>query len=771
MLSCRAVPRWYHALALVSVVACSSGPGDETDASPPPPHYVGVEACARCHESQTDLWRGSHHDLAMQEATAETVLGDFSGRELVYAGVTSSFFEKDGKFVVRTDGPDGELRNYEIAYTFGVFPLQQYLVEFPGGRFQALGQAWDSRPASEGGQRWFHIYPDEQIDFRDPLHWTKRLQNWNLMCAECHSTALEKNYRPSAGGEAYETSWSEINVSCEACHGPGSNHVAWGEKEEEERDPNLKAFGLVVNLGDDDGAIWEIDSETGLATRTPPRSNHREVETCARCHARRSSQQADYVHGEPILDTHRVAMLDERLYYADGQILEEVYVHGSFLQSKMYRQGVTCQDCHEPHGLHLRGDGNSRCAGCHAPDKFDTAAHHFHETGTEGALCVSCHMPERTYMVVDARRDHSFRVPRPDLSARLGTPNACSSCHQNQTTAWSAEAIARWYGGERAPHYGEALQAGRLGGPGAEEALSSLTLDEEAPGIVRGTALALLARQPSSKTADTLAAAFSSEVPFVRLGALESAEILAPEVRHRLVVPLLSDPIRGVRIEAARVLAGVPQVTFTPGQWGRLMEVLDEYREAQHRNADWPESHINLGLLDAQLGELDEAEQAYRRALALDPQFASAYVNLADLYRLRDRDEEGERVLRDGLEAVYSDADLRHALGLVLVRLKRTEEALEELRRAADLRPEQPRYSYVYGVALQSTGEVERALEVLEAAHERYPYDRELLYVLVTTNYERGAKREALKFARKLVEVVPEDPTFRRLVGELESGR
>lgn len=683
----------------------------------------------------------------MQEATAETVLGDFSGRELVYAGVTSSFFEKDGKFVVRTDGPDGELRNYEIAYTFGVFPLQQYLVEFPGGRFQALGQAWDSRPASEGGQRWFHIYPDEQIDFRDPLHWTKRLQNWNLMCAECHSTALEKNYRPSAGGEAYETSWSEINVSCEACHGPGSNHVAWGEKEGEERDPNLKAFGLVVNLGDDDGAIWEIDSETGLATRTPPRSNHREVETCARCHARRSSQQADYVHGEPILDTHRVAMLDERLYYADGQILEEVYVHGSFLQSKMYRQGVTCQDCHEPHGLHLRGDGNSRCAGCHAPDKFDTAAHHFHETGTEGALCVSCHMPERTYMVVDARRDHSFRVPRPDLSARLGTPNACSSCHQNQTTG-----LVR--GGHRSLVRRRASPTLRRGLAGRSSRWARGRRGLVEPHARRGSAgdraghgaLALLARQPSSKTADTLAAAFSSEVPFVRLGALESAEILAPEVRHRLVVPLLSDPIRGVRIEAARVLAGVPQVTFTPGQWGRLMEVLDEYREAQHRNADWPESHINLGLLDAQLGELDEAEQAYRRALALDPQFASAYVNLADLYRLRDRDEEGERVLRDGLEAVYSDADLRHALGLVLVRLKRTEEALEELRRAADLRPEQPRYSYVYGVALQSTGEVERALEVLEAAHERYPYDRELLYVLVTTNYERGAKREALKF-------------------------
>jgi Flp pilus assembly protein TadD len=709
----------------------------------------------------------------MQDATAETVLGDFSGREFVYAGVTSHFFERDGKFVVRTDGPDGELRDYAIAYTFGVFPLQQYLVEFPGGRFQALSLAWDTRPSSEGGQRWFHLYPDEQIDFRDPLHWTKRFQNWNLMCAECHSTDLQKNYRPSADGGSgrYETTWFELDISCEACHGPGSKHVAWGDKKEEERDPNLENAGLVVNLGDDDGGIWEIDTETGLAKRIPPRSNNRQVETCARCHARRSSQQADYFHGEPILDTHRVAMLDELLYYPDGQILEEVYVYGSFIQSRMYRQGVTCQDCHDPHGLHVRGEGNARCAGCHAPQKFDTAAHHFHEVGTEGALCVSCHMPTRNYMVVDPRLDHSMRVPRPDLTDRLGTPDACSGCHRDKPATWSAEAIVRWYGGERTSHYGEALQAGRAGAPTAGELLSRVALDSEAPGIARGTALALLGRQPTSQTADTLAAAILDDEPFVRLGALESAEILSPEARHRLVVPLLEDAIRSVRIEAARVLAGVPRESFTPGQWERLTEVLDEYREVQQRDADWPDSHVNLGLLHLQLGEHDEAEQAYRQALALDPQFSRAYVNLADLYRVRDRDEEAVQLLRDGLAKVWEGADLHYALGLALVRRKRMDEALAELRRAAELRPDEARYSYVYGVALHSGGEVERALEVLETAHERNPYDRELLYVLVTMNYERGAKREALKFAHRLVELTPEDPNARSLLEELESAR
>jgi Flp pilus assembly protein TadD len=775
MLSCRAVLRWYLALALVSVVACSPGPDEAIDVPLPEAAYVGVEVCARCHEAQTELWRGSDHDLAMQEATEETVLGDFSGRELVYGGVTSSFFRRDGKFVVRTDGPDGELRDYAIAYTFGFEPLQQYLVEFPAGRYQAVSLAWDSRPAAEGGQRWFHLYPDEVVDFRDPLHWTKRLQNWNAMCAECHSTNLQKSYQPDgdAGSGRYDTTWYEMNVSCEACHGPGSIHVAWGERDEAERDPGLDNAGLVVNLGDDDAGVWVIDTKTGLAERQPPRSNHRQLETCARCHTRRSSEQADYVFGEPLLDTHRVAMLEEPLYYPDGQILDEVYVYGSFLQSKMYRAGVTCQDCHDPHGLHVRGEGNSVCAGCHAPDKFDTPSHHFHDAGTEGALCVACHMPERTYMVVDPRRDHSFRVPRPDLSDRLGTPNACNSCHQNQTSEWAARAVTRWYGGERPPHYGETLYAGRVGAPGASDALSRLALDLEAPGIVRGTALTLLARQPSARTAETLAATSSSSEPFVRLGALEAVDTLPAEARHRLVVPLLEDPIRNVRLEAGRVLAGVPRVSFSPRQWERLTEVLEEYREAQMRNADWPESWVNLGLLATQLGQPGEAERSYRRAIALDPQFARAYVNLADLYRLLDRDAEGERVLREGLESVWEGqaADLHHGLGLALVRLKRTDEALDELRKAAELRPDEARYSYVYGVALESRGEIERALEVVGAAHERSPYDRDLLYALVSWNIERGARREALKFARELADVARDDPSVSRLLAELESGQ
>ncbi|HHH43504.1 MAG TPA: hypothetical protein ENK49_05140, partial [Gammaproteobacteria bacterium] len=189
--------------------------------------FVGRPVCTACHTEQAVQWSGSNHDQAMQLATSHTVLGNFDNATFTNFGVTSSFFKKNGRFMVRTVGPDGKLKDYEIKYTFGVEPLQQYLVEFPGGRLQALSLAWDTRSKQQGGQRWFHLYPDENIAYDDELHWTRPSQNWNSMCAECHSTNLEKNYDPVT--RTFATSWSEIDVSCEACHGPGSNHVRWAE--------------------------------------------------------------------------------------------------------------------------------------------------------------------------------------------------------------------------------------------------------------------------------------------------------------------------------------------------------------------------------------------------------------------------------------------------------------------------------------------------------------------------------------------------------------
>jgi hypothetical protein len=361
----------------------------------------------------------------MDIANARTVLGDFDDARSEHRGVATTFRRDGERFLVRTEGPQGQLEEYEITHTFGVEPLQQYLVPFPGGRMQALGIAWDTRPIEDGGQRWFHLYPHEEIGPDDPLHWTGVQLRWNYMCAECHSTHLQRGY--DVAHDTYQTTWSEIDVSCEACHGPGSAPVAWVEAAAR-GDPRLD-----VRLGDRDRGRWILDPNTGIAQRSVKRARPTQVEACARCHSRRTTITSDYPYGRPLLDTHIPALLEEGLYHADGQILDEVYVWGSFVQSRMYAAGVTCSDCHDPHSLDTRNrGGNATCASCHSPARFDTPEHHHHERASTGASCVACHMPARTYMGVDARRDHSMRIPRPDPSVALGTPNVCNGCHPDR---------------------------------------------------------------------------------------------------------------------------------------------------------------------------------------------------------------------------------------------------------------------------------------------------------------------------------------------------
>ena len=415
MTSGSSLPR--RCAVLLGLVGAACAPTDRT------PSYVGSAECQSCHETEYEAWQGSHHDLAMDSATAEFVLGDFDDATFTYGGITSTFTTRDGRYFVQTDGPTGELSEYEISYTFGFDPLQQYLIPFPDGRQQMLGIAWDARVASEGGQRWFHLYPGDTVNAGHRLHWTSRDQAWNYQCAECHSTDLQKGYDPAT--DTYETTWAEIDVSCETCHGPGSGHVGWAASNEED-DGSL--LGLVTRLGREATTRWEFASGATVARPTEPRSNHTQVETCARCHARRGLVSETYEPGGLLLETHRPALLDEGLYDADGQIVEEVYVYGSFLQSKMYKAGVTCSDCHNPHSLYIGADPNAVCMRCHLSTAFDTAAHTFHAPA-DNVGCVDCHMAAKPYMVVDPRRDHSFRIPRPDLSASIGTTNACTNCH------------------------------------------------------------------------------------------------------------------------------------------------------------------------------------------------------------------------------------------------------------------------------------------------------------------------------------------------------
>ena len=735
-----------------------------------PAAFVGGARCVNCHAAETALWRGSHHDLAMQAATEATVRADFDGTRFQGNATDARFRRTDeGGFVVETEGADGARATFQVEYTFGVEPLQQYLVAMPGGRLQVLGVAWDTRPASAGGQRWFHLYPDEEVPPGDELHWTGANMNWNYMCAECHSTDLQKNY--DVVGDRFDTTWSDINVNCEACHGPGSNHVTWAEAAERGEDLAFPtATGLEVNLAAGERE-WRIDTGTGLATRIPELQNNVQVEACGRCHARRSTQ-AEYEYGKQLTDTHRVALLEENLYFADGQIRDEVYVFGSFVQSKMYDKGVTCSDCHQSHSGRVLVDGNGLCAQCHLAAKFDVFEHTRHDVGTVGAACVDCHMAERMYMVVDGRRDHSFRVPRPDLSDTSDSPNACTTCHTDQTNTWAAGQVQEWFptSSSRATHYGEAIAEGRAGVATAPASLRRLADDWERPAIARATALSLLSRYPGPETLESLARALNNSDPLIRAAALGAMRTYDPGTRARLAYPMLRDRDRSVRLQAARSLASLPLNEVPEVERETILAGVDELIEALGVNAERAEFQLNMGVLYAETGRAEEAEQAYRRAIAQDPRGIAARVNLADVYRAYSRDAEGEILLREALELQPANADVHHALGLLLIRRGQRPEAAAALEQAWRLVPGNSNYGVAYALALDSQGDLAGSTSVLRAVVRRRPHDPQVLSALVQASRKAGDDDAALGYARRLLDVLPSDRGIQQLVRELEAG-
>lgn len=598
---------WAFGLMLVTTLASVAQEN-------PVPNYVGTAACADCHTDAMDAWQGSHHAKAWTPTVPENVLGDFNDTTFTQNGITSRFYRENGTYMIETDGPDGAITSYPVHSVVGIEPLQQYLLETEPGKLQSFDVVWDTEE-----KRWYHLYPDQELFAGDGLHWTGPYKNWNARCAECHAMDFDKNYSPVT--RSYASLQAEIGVGCEACHGPGEAHVAWAKDLETTQSP------------------WTGLTETGL-TIDMSAGGEVYLQQCATCHSRREPfEDGNPLPGTPYHDAYRLSPLRDGSYHADGQILDEVYVYGSFLQSKMYAKGVTCNNCHEPHSAQRRVEGNGLCTQCHSeagnPDfptlalkTYDDPSHHFHEVGTEGAQCKSCHMIERNYMVVDGRRDHSFRIPRPDLSIETRSPNACTDCHADQTATWAATAVEGWFpdSQHRGPHYGEVISAARSNLGANTEALAGLAEYAEMPGIVRATALEMLTNVATPDLATRLDPLLRDPDPLVRAAAV-GVQRGAPEgERAARLAGVLADPAKAVRIAAAREFLSLQIARMPTRVTEDLSNAMSDWQGALSAKMDFPENHIVMGGIGLTTRRMDMALRAFGEATVLDPQLVQAWV-------------------------------------------------------------------------------------------------------------------------------------------------
>lgn len=737
----------------------------QVNTKPADAQFVGREACAPCHATELTDYTGSAHDLAMDSATAGTVLGNFKDAEFIHQGVTTRFFRRGDQFYVRTQGEGGLDGEFQVLYTFGVFPLQQYLVGFPGGRLQALPFCWDTRPAAAGGQRWFHLYGAQHIAPSDELFWTRVSQNWNYACAECHSTNLKKNY--NAASRTYTTTWSEIDVSCEACHGPGSNHIEWAHRASTGDTLPWPHKGLQVEFERRSDVHWILAAGDSIARRSTKPAGALQVEACGQCHSRRSTE-SDYFFGAPLSATHRPALLSESLYFVDGQIREEVYEYGSFLQSKMHHAGVQCSDCHNVHSGRLYAEGDALCQRCHQAETFTVRKHHFHDPDSAGARCVNCHMPQRTYMGVDMRADHSLRIPRPDLTVKLGVPNACNGCHKDRSAEWAAQAARNWYGEPKAHPYASTFAAAAAGDPRSKAPLEQLVMDSGQAAIVKASALSFLGRLGGARTM-VIDAATANQDPIVRAAAVEAAAPLPGNLGIPRIEALLTDSVGLVKARAARALAGRFHPPAGSAEALRFDSTLTLYENSQMAEADHPSSWLNIGNLHLSQEEFPQALQAFETAVAVDSLYYPAYVNLAEALRSSGQEARSREVLQQVLARSPEDAGTHHALGLWWIRAGRADSAEPHLARAWRSQPQQARYAWVYAVALQSRGQAGEALNVVQSALSAHPYSRELLELCVSLCAELGRREEALQKLKALREYYGDMPEYGALESSLKT--
>lgn len=676
--------------------------------------FIGEQNCMDCHQDQYHDWGNSHHAYSMKPADSTTVLGDFGNTEFEKDGVTFTFFERDNKYWVNTKGLEGGYEDFEILYTFGVTPLQQYLVALPGGKMQALETAWDAKK-----NKWYHLYDHLKLTHNEWVNWTGGAMNWNTMCAQCHSTYLEKNFDDNKN--AFDTKWASINVSCEACHGPGKEHIEYIASEDYATDPKVPGSHMVL---------------------TSNTSSKEQVSLCAPCHSRRGQLTENYSHEGKYLDHFVPSTLTDGLYHADGQIQDEVYVYGSFVQSKMYHNNVKCTNCHDPHTTKIKFQDNKLCLQCHEPS-YDTKAHHFHAEENEGSKCVSCHMPGKYYMGNDFRRDHSLRIPRPDLSVEYGTPNACNQCHDDKSPEWAAKQVENWHGKERPYHFSEDLILGRRREPEYVSNLLKMLSDTAQPVIARATALQYINDTPHPDGHNNVIPSLKDPEPFIRVHAVRSLNDLPVPEKISNLAPLLRDTVKAVRVAVADVLLDVPQDQI-PGIYRQdLNKANSEFYEYLLANVDSRDGQFAFGQYYDRTNQPQNAEKYYLKALKSDSLYNMSRLNLGILYNRQGKNEQAVKMYQEVIKIEPGYGPAYYSLGLLYAEMGQMDKTIDLLKKTIEVMPENLRAYYNLGLALQNQDQQGEAEKIYLDALKTDPYYWEIHNAVGILYYQQGKFQKA----------------------------
>ncbi|MCF3107251.1 tetratricopeptide repeat protein [Niabella sp. CC-SYL272] len=701
--------------------------------------YMGDAACISCHKSEHDQWQLSDHFKAMQPANDSTVLGNFNNASYSADGVTSTFFKKDGKFFINTEGPDGKNHDYQIKYTFGYYPLQQYLVEFDRGRMQATRQSWNSKD-----KKWFHQYAGQKLAANDWLHWTGNGQNWNTMCAECHSTNLKKNYNSET--DSYNTTYSVLTVSCEACHGPAKQHIDY------------------IN-GDD---YKHGTKQAGSYLRAPKNSSQlAQIQTCFPCHARKGNISADLKNSSEILDDYIPEIPSTEFFHADGQADDEDYTYASFLQSKMYKHGVKCSNCHNPHTGKLLIAGNGACLQCH-DKKYDAPTHTFHPVNTAGSECKNCHMPGKFYMGNDWRHDHTFRVPRPDLSVQYGTPNACNNCHTNQPAAWAAAAVNKWYGPTRAYHFAEDLIPGSKMDAGSQAHLIKLIQDTATPPIIQATAVHYLSgvQDGNNPVAGVLRELHNTDAQ-VRYRAVTGLNNFAPALWRDAVQEMLTDKVRAVRIAAANLVLGANDADLIAGLGAGYTNALAELNDHVLYQTDFASGNIMAADYYLKLKNYDKAESFYLKGLQKDNQMNYARLNLSTVYNIKGNNQAALKSLEEAARIDPKNDRIYFNLALLYNELNQPDNVEKSLKKAIELKTQNPRVYYNYAILLQQQQQYKQAEQQYLKGLQLAPSDADINYALCVLHLQQNNLEAAKSYAATLKKYYPGDQRFFQLWQQL----